>query len=382
MENWLSSSLIARLLSHTFWLHLLLVLGATLALYAILRGAIGFASRRITHPDRARRSTASALFGEILRSTRRVILLLLSLMIALNLVTLPDRWQTIVAHGWFIVLMLQLALWADAAVRIWLTRLLNATHSPRNPVTTVILGLMLRLVIWVMVALAILSNMGVNITALVASLGVGGIAIALAIQTVLSDVFASLAIGFDKPFEQGDFIVFGDVSGTIEHIGLKTTRLRSLSGEQVICSNTLLLQQTIHNYKRMAERRILFRFGIAYATPPEAVRKVSGMIKEIITRQPDARFDRAHFFAFEENQLTFEVVWFVTVADYTRYMDIQQEINLQLMAELQAHDIRFAFPTRQVTFTGGTFPPLSVVGGDSGELPNAQPPRTAQAWRQ
>nr|MBA2814541.1 mechanosensitive ion channel protein MscS [Candidatus Pantoea persica] len=129
-----------------------------------------------------------------------------------------------------------------------------------------------------------------------ASLSVGGIAISLAIQTVLSDVFASLAIGFDKPFKHGDFIVFDDIAGSIEHIGLKTTRLRSLSGEQIVCSNTILLQQTIHNYKRMQQRRILLRFGLTYGTPSAQVREVSQLVKEIIEGVDTTRFDRAHFF--------------------------------------------------------------------------------------
>jgi len=212
--------------------------------------------------------------------------------------------------------------------------------------------------------------MGINITALVASLGVGGIAIALAIQTVLSDVFASLAIGFDKPFEHGDFIVFGDIAGSIEHIGLKTTRLRSLSGEQIVCSNTILLQQTIHNYKRMQQRRIVFKFGISYATPSEQVREISPLVKEIIQSVETTRFDRAHFLAFEDSKLTFEVVYFVLDADYNTYMDIQQEINLQLMAALEERNIRFAFPIRQVEFSGGNLPPVDPVAveSDDGEV--------------
>ncbi|WP_158695521.1 mechanosensitive ion channel family protein, partial [Cronobacter malonaticus] len=153
--------------------------------------------------------------------------------------------------------------------------------------------------IWAVMLLSILANAGVNITALVASLGVGGIAIALAVQTVLSDVFASLSIGFDKPFEIGDFIVFNDVSGTIEHIGLKTTRIRSLSGEQIVCANAILLQQTIHNYKRMQTRRIVFTFGVSLATPPEKLRQIGPMVKSIIEQSGDTRFDRAHFATFD-----------------------------------------------------------------------------------
>ncbi len=170
-----------------------------------------------------------------------------------------------------------------------------APGSHKNPVTLVITGLILRAIVWSVMLLSILANAGVNITALVASLGVGGIAIALAVQTILSDVFASLSIGFDKPFEIGDFVVFNDVAGTVEHIGLKTTRIRSLSGEQIVCGNAILLQQTLHNYKRMQTRRIVFTFGVASDTAPEKLRSVGDMVKQIITDVGETKFDRAHF---------------------------------------------------------------------------------------
>ncbi|PKH26363.1 mechanosensitive ion channel protein MscS [Enterobacterales bacterium CwR94] len=367
MENWLRTHVFSHFFDQTFWLNSLIVAVATLAIFWLLRAIIGFASRRVSRMSEGRVGKAYSIAGEMLASTSNLLLLIFSLLIALRFVELPTRWQGTISQGWFVALMLQIAMWVDCGVRLWLQNLLTAPGHRRNPVTTVILGIMLRMVIWVMMFLAILSNMGVNITALVASLGVGGIAIALAIQTVLSDVFASLAIGFDKPFEHGDFIVFGDIAGTIEHIGLKTTRLRSLSGEQIVCSNTILLQQTIHNYKRMQQRRIVFKFGVTYDTPAAKVRQVGGIIREIIEGQPETRFDRGHFFAFDENQLTFEVVYFVTVADYNRYMDIQQDINLQLMERLAEKGIRFAFPTRRVEFTGGKFPQINVAGTASNE---------------
>jgi len=268
--------------------------------------------------------------------------------------------------------MLQFALWLDCGVRLWLRNMLREPSHVRNPVTMVILGIMLRVFIWAIMLLAILSNMGVNITALVASLGVGGIAVALAIQTVLSDVFASLAIGLDKPFEIGDFIVFNDVAGSIEHIGLKTTRIRSLNGEQIVCANAVLLQQTIHNYKRMQERRIQFRFGISYNTPAEKARQIGGIVKEIIQGVEQTRFDRAHFLSFDVSQLTWEVIYIVTDADYNKYMDIQQEINIQLMERLAALDVHFAFPIRHVQFTGGTLPDVSMSGKASNEEEEGQ----------
>lgn len=180
-----------------------------------------------------------------------------------------------------------------------------------------------------------------------------------------SDVFASLAIGFDKPFVIGDFVVFNDIADTIEHIGLKTTRIRSLSGEQIVCANAILLQQTIHNYKRMLTHRIVFTFGLAYSTPPEKLRLVGDRVKKIIKEIPETRFDRAHFLSFDNFRLTFEVVHIVASADYNKYMDIQQEINIRLMEELAALDIKLAIPTQNVLFNESEFPPLKVVGEET-----------------
>lgn len=366
MENWLSSRTITRLLfSETFWINIAVVVVATLAVYWLLRSAIRFISNRLARFSEHRHGSFYAIAVEILRSTSQLLLLIFSVLIAIKFVDLPLSWQVTVSHGWFLALIVQLALWIDCGIRLWFRNILRDPRQVRNPVTTVILGIMLRAVVWVMMFLAILSNMGINITALVASLGVGGIAIALAIQTVLSDVFASLSIGFDKPFEIGDFVVFGDIAGSIEHIGLKTTRIRSLSGEQIVCSNTILLQQTIHNYKRMQQRRIVFTFGINYNTPAEKVRKIGGMVKQIIEGVELTRFDRAHFLSFDESRLTFEVVYFVLDADYNKYMDIQQEINLQLMEQLEQQQIRFAFPMRRIEFTGGTLPEINLASASN-----------------
>src|SRR5690606_7194577 len=226
-----------------------------------------------------------------------------------------------------------------------LRHVMLAPGSHKNPVTLVITGLILRAIVWSVMLLSILANAGVNITALVASLGVGGIAIALAVQTILSDVFASLSIGFDKPFEIGDFVVFNDVAGTVEHIGLKTTRIRSLSGEQIVCGNAILLQQTLHNYKRMQTRRIVFTFGVASDTAPDKLRSVGDMVKQIITDVGETKFDRAHFLGFDRDRLTFEVVHIVNTADYNKYMDIQQEINIRILEGLNQQEIKLALPS-------------------------------------
>ena len=196
------------------------------------------------------------------------------------------------------------------------------------------------------VLLLALDNLGVDITALVAGLGVGGIAVALAVQNILGDLFASLSIVLDKPFEVGDFIVVGEFLGTVENVGLKTTRVRSLGGEQLVFANSDLLGARVRNYKRMQERRILFRFGVLYQTPPDQLEQIPVMVREIIEALPEVRFDRAHFFTFGDSSYDFEVVYWMQTPEYNRYMDTQQAINLALVRRFAEADIDFAYPTR------------------------------------
>jgi small-conductance mechanosensitive channel len=180
----------------------------------------------------------------------------------------------------------------------------------------------------------------------VAGLGIGGIAVALAIQNILGDLFASLSIALDKPFVIGDFIIVDQLLGTVEHIGLKTTRIRSLSGEQIVFSNADLLNSRIRNYKRMYERRVVFSIGVTYQTPYEKLASIGTTLKEIIESQPDVRFDRAHFREYADSSLNYEVVYYVKSPDYNRYMDIQQAINLEIYRRFQDGGIEFAYPTR------------------------------------
>lgn len=208
----------------------------------------------------------------------------------------------------------------------------------------------LNTLIWIIGIIFLLDNFGLDITAVVTGLGIGGVAVALAAQAILGDLFSYFAILLDRPFELGDFIIIGDIMGTVEHIGLKTTRIRSLSGEQVIFANHDLTSSRVRNYKRMFQRRVVFRFGIIYETPIEKVEMVPGLIRNAIEQQADVRFDRSHFFQFGAYSLDFEAVYFVLDGDYNHYMDVQQAINFALMKLLKQEGIVFAYPT-QVIYT-------------------------------
>lgn len=203
-------------------------------------------------------------------------------------------------------------------------------------------------VIWLGGFIFLIDNLGYDITTLVAGLGIGGIAVALAAQTILGDLFSYFVIFFDKPFEIGDFIVVDDKMGTIESIGVKTTRLRALSGEQLICSNTFLTNSRVHNFRRLQERRAIFTFGVAYQTPVELLERIPEMIKDIINSIPETRFDRAHWKNFGDSSLNFEVIYFVMKPEMALFMDIQQQVNLKLYRVFQQHNIEFAFPSRTI----------------------------------
>jgi small-conductance mechanosensitive channel len=241
--------------------------------------------------------------------------------------------------------LLQVAIWGDTGLRAWRDqyRAGPLADGERRASSSVVCFL-LRLALWVVAILMLLDNFGINITTLVASLGIGGVAVALATQNILGDLFASLSIMLDKPFEVGDFIIVGDVLGSVEHIGLKTTRVRGLGGEQVVFSNGDLLKSRIHNHKRMETRRVAFVLRVSYGTGEELLCRIPGIIRDVIAAKPNVDFERAHFFMWGEWSLDFEVVYHFRSPDYIRHMDTQQEIFLGLYRRFEQEGIQFAHP--------------------------------------
>ncbi|MBN2486976.1 MAG: mechanosensitive ion channel family protein [Bacteroidales bacterium] len=202
------------------------------------------------------------------------------------------------------------------------------------------------IVIWILGFVFLLDNFGYDITALVTGLGIGGIAIALAAQNILGDLFNYFVIFFDRPFEVGDFIIIDDKKGSVEAIGIKTSRIRSITGEQLVVANSDLSSSRVHNFKRMEKRRALFRLGVTYQTSFESLKIIPTIIKDIVLENADVEFDRAHFFEYGAFSLNFEVVYFIYGADYVKYMDIQQSINLRIFEEFSKRGIEFAYPTQ------------------------------------
>lgn len=203
-----------------------------------------------------------------------------------------------------------------------------------------------KLVVWALAVMFLLDNLGFKISAVIAGLGIGGVAVALAAQAILGDLFSYFAIIFDRPFEIGDFIIIGDYLGSIEYIGIKTTRIRSLGGEQLVFSNTDLTNSRVRNYKRMEKRRVVFKLGVTYQTSLEHVKAIPGIIEKIIKNTDDTVFDRSHFFSYGDFSLLFETVYYVIGPDYNKYMDLQQKINFGIKEEFEKRGIEFAYPTQ------------------------------------
>lgn len=284
-----------------------------------------------------------------LRATKLVVLGIVGIYAGASLLVVAPKAQVFLDRLTITALLFQVALWGDHALRTWLA----ATRAQRNEdpdriTSSAAITFLVRVTLWAVVALMVLDNLGVNITTLVASLGIGGIAIALAVQSILGDLFASLSIVLDKPFVVGDFIIVGTMLGTVEKIGLKTTRVRSLSGEQIVFSNNDLLKSRIQNLRRMESRRVVFQFGVSHLTPAPVLRELQAMIKDIVSAQPLVRFDRAHLSSIAAPVFSYEVVYYVDNTDYAVYMDTQQEIYLGLLDGLQARGVALALPVQTV----------------------------------
>ncbi len=268
-----------------------------------------------------------------------------------HLLNMSTRSQTLVYKVLVFTLFFQASIWGNEIVNFFLRQYLTKRHGRLNEGEINLsaysaISITARFLLWSVLFLLLLDNLGINITALVTGLGIGGIAIALALQNILGDIFASLSIVLDRPFEVGDFIVVGDKAGTVENIGLKTSRIKSLSGEQLVFPNRALVETDIRNFKRMQTRRIVFSFGVTYSTPLNKLKRIPNLLREIIESIENVQIDRAHFFKYGDSSLDFEVVYIMQVPDYNAYMDTQQEVNFRLFEAFEQEAIEFAYPTR------------------------------------
>lgn len=324
--------------------HWMMAIGVAVGATALMYFVRAFALRRMHALSQGTTNRLDDFVTKMLEKTYLVFLLAVGIYLGSMLLVIPGNYRLIISRLAVGALILQSAIWSDAGLRAWRAQFLIGNSDGARKASSTILFFMLRLVIWTVALLMMLDNVGFNITTLVASLGIGGIAVALATQSILGDLFASLSIMLDKPFEIGDFIIVGDALGEVEHIGLRTTRLRGLGGEQIIFSNNELLKSRIHNHKRMRTRRVAFVLRVAYGACQQQLASIPDLVRAIVTARSDVDFERAHFFRYGDWSLDFEVVYHFKGPDYIQHMDAQHAILLEIYRVFEREQIQFAHP--------------------------------------
>jgi small-conductance mechanosensitive channel len=336
------------------WLMAGIIFAVAAAFLFVLRRVV------LTRFERIARQTETDvddLFVELMRRTRAYFIVAIAMAAASRALPLPEVSRGAIRVAVHIAIFFQVGAWGNALITYWIQRWAGRRGADVGPGSTTIAALaaVARFVLWTVLVLFALRNaFGFDITALITGLGIGGVAIALAVQNVLGDVFAAVSIVVDKPFVVGDTISVDDLTGHVEHIGLKTTRLRSVNGEELVFANADLLKSRLRNWKRMRERRVITSLGVTYDTSPSVIARIPGLIQEIIAQTPKARFERCHFVRFDSSSLVFEVAYWITSPEYLDYMDTLHAVNLAVLARFTTERIEFAFPTQTVRVHPGS----------------------------
>lgn len=343
LPDWMKHDFIGNPL----WLWILALIVTSLSFFVLMVVRSSVTSRLKKRAEKTENKFDDAA-AEVLGNTHVLFLLAVSILFGSTLLELGDRW-TALRQILILVALVQGGIWGVALLMVTLTRWREKKAEDPSARTIIgALGFVGKLAVWSIVLLLALQNLGVEVGTLLAVGGIGGIAFALAVQGTLADLFASVTILLDKPFQVGDYIVVGDLMGEVEHVGLKTTRIKSLWGEQLVFSNGDLLGSRIKNYKKMKDRRVSFTLGVTYQTPHAKLAAIPDLIREIVSSKEKVRFDRAHFASYGDSALNFAVVYHVLDPGYGLFMDIQQAINLQIFKKFEEEKIEFAYPTQTI----------------------------------
>jgi len=272
-------------------------------------------------------------------------LFFLSLYLALKFIFLP---QTIFKYVNDVMLIIVTYYLVRAVCKFIEYFIERNTKEDSDAAALEIISILAKAAVWIIAVIFIISNLGYNISTLLAGLGIGGIAIAFALQNVLADIFASIAIYIDKPFRIGDFIIVGTDMGTVQKVGIKSTRIKTLEGQELVVSNRELTETRVNNYGTMKRRRVATKIGVTYQTASKKLKAIPGMISEIVEKVELATFDRAHWKDYGDSALIFEFVYYVESPDYNTYMDVQQEINQKIFERFAKQKIEFAYPTQTI----------------------------------
>jgi small-conductance mechanosensitive channel len=297
----------------------------------------------------ARNPTLFRLIGYLIGNTTQLFFFAVALDAAQASLTLPERVQRVVSNTAMILILIQIGLWAGRTVRFYLEMKELERGADRVFSGSLdIISFVARMLIWSVLILLGLENLGINITALLAGLGVGGVAVALALQNVLGDLFASLSIALDKPFVIGDSLMIDSFIGKVEHIGIKTTRLRSESGEQIILSNADILKSRVRNFGRLPQQRILATIRLGFDTPTDTLKALPHLLENVVREHPQARFERCHLKTLGESAFQFELSYFVQQPATNPMLDLQQAVNFRIIDELRRLQVEFAYPAQLV----------------------------------
>lgn len=311
-----------------------------LAIVVAFRIIQGILEKQLERIAARTRTDIDDTVAAILKAIKPPVYIFLALYLTIESLTVTPLIHRVITVITIIAITYQCIIFINILIDVYLRRRLTKTQEESTRAVITFTGQMAKIGLWLTGLLFILSNVGVNILSLIAGLGVGGIAIALAAQNVLGDLFSSLALYIDKPFNVGDFIVVDDIKGTVKHIGIKTTRLLALEGEEIIMSNRELTADRIKNYQRMTQRRVIFTLALASTTPPAKIRQIPHLLQEIIEGVPTTQFKSAHLISIDNGRLTFEVTYFMLVRSHSVFLDTQQEINVRLLEQLHAHHIQ------------------------------------------
>ena len=322
------------------WTNLAFAVGAAVVSFTLIHGAVMLFRRRLDALDgaRAHRPLVDVL-RQTLARTSKLAILATSILIGVSVLNLPPPWDARVGHLWFLTLGAQIALWLHRAIDVSARRYFQTHGKGREDdqvsVAHTLVIWAMQWSVWTIFLLAMLSNLGINVTTFVASLGIGGVAVALAVQNILGDLFASLSIALDKPFEVGDSISVPEFSGSIEHVGLKTTRIRALSGEQIVIANAELLRKVVHNFKRQSTRRVQYTLRINPATAPDLAAQVPERLGAIIEAKEQVKFDHVNLTTMTQDFIEYDIVYNLLDANYGLFLQTQQAVLLETMGLLR-----------------------------------------------
>ena len=333
----------------------LLGLATLVVVYVVLAIVQRFVARRLERLAPTTVTHWDDLAVELVRRTRPYFLLAIAAWAATRVIGPWIGTSPLLRAAGIIIVLLQAGVWGNGIIGFMAREYVRKPGTDSGTRTTILaVGYAARFALWSLLLITAVQNFGVNVTGLLTAAGVGGIAIALAVQNILGDLFAALAIVLDKPFVVGDSIQVDNLSGTIEHVGLKTTRIRSVNGEQIVISNAELLKSRIRNHQRMQARRVLFNIDVTFDTPPAKLERIPDIARAVIATHSLARFDRCHLLGWTDSALRFEVVFHVLDPDYAKYVDIQHSVNLEILRRFAAEQSHFAFPARMVLMKGST----------------------------